>query len=46
MGAYVNIDSTSQVQIIVDHPEMEIEVSDSLLDPVHKIRVSTPENLN
>ena len=44
MGAY-SIDSTSQVQIIVDHPEMEIEVSDSLLDPVHKIRVSTPENL-
>ena len=44
MGAYT-IDSTSQVQIIVDHPEMEIEVSDSLLDPVHKIRVSTPENL-
>ena len=44
MGAY-SIDSTSQVQIIVDHPEMEMEVSDSLLDPVHKIRVSTPENL-
>ena len=44
MGAY-GIDSTSDIQIIVDHPEMEIEVSDSLLDPVHKIRVSTPENL-
>ena len=44
MGAY-SIDSTSQVQIIVDHPEIEMEVSDSLLDPVHKIRVSTPENL-
>ena len=44
LSAYA-IDSTSNVQIIVDHPEMEIEVSDSLLDPVHKIRVSTPENL-
>ena len=44
LAAYA-IDSTSNVQIIVDHPEMEIEVSDSLLDPVHKIRVSTPENL-
>ena len=41
----LGIDSTSNLQIIVDHPETEIEVSDSLLDPVHKIRVSTPENL-
>ena len=39
------VDSTSKLQIIVDHPEVEMEVSDSLLDPVHKIRVSTPENL-
>ena len=41
----LNIDSTSNLQIIVDTPENEIEVSDALLDPVHKIRVSTPENL-
>jgi len=41
----LNIDSNSNIQIIVDHPENEVEVSDSLLDPVHKIRVSTPENL-
>ena len=41
----LGIDSNSAVQIIVDHPENEIEVSDALLDPVHKIRVSTPENL-
>ena len=36
---------SSNLQIIVDHPETEMEVSDALLDPVHKIRVSTPENL-
>jgi len=41
----LSIDSNSNLQIIVDHPENEIEVSDALLDPVHKIRVSTPENL-
>ena len=41
----LSIDSNSNLQIIVDHPEQEIEVSDALLDPVHKIRVSTPENL-
>ena len=36
---------SSKLQIIVDRPLEEIEVADSLLDPVHKIRVSTPENL-
>ena len=41
----LSIDSNSKLQIIVDHPENEVEVSDALLDPVHKIRVSTPENL-
>lgn len=41
----LGIDSNSAIQIIVDHPENEVEVSDALLDPVHKIRVSTPENL-
>ena len=37
--------NTDTLQIIVDTGEMKMEVSDSLLDPVHKIRVSTPENL-
>ena len=41
----LGLNDSSKIQIIVDHPETEIEVSDSLLDPVHKIRVSTPENL-
>ena len=41
----LGLNDSSLLQIIVDHPETEIEVSDSLLDPVHKIRVSTPENL-
>ena len=41
----LGLNDSSHVQIIVDHPETEIEVSDALLDPVHKIRVSTPENL-
>ena len=39
------VDSTSKLQILVDHPEVEMEVSDALLDPVHKIRVSNPQNL-
>ena len=41
----LGINDSSHIQIIVDHPENEMEVSDALLDPVHKIRVSTPENL-
>ena len=44
MSAF-GIDSTSKLQILVDHPEVEMEVSDALLDPVHKIRVSNPQNL-
>ena len=44
LSAY-GINDSSYIQIIVDHPEVEMEVSDALLDPVHKIRVSTPENL-
>ena len=44
MSAF-GIDSTAKLQILVDHPEQEVEVSDSLLDPVHKIRVSNPQNL-
>jgi len=41
----LGLNDSSHIQIIVDHPENEMEVSDALLDPVHKIRVSTPENL-
>ena len=41
----LGLNDSSKIQIIVDHPETEMEVSDALLDPVHKIRVSTPENL-
>jgi len=37
--------TTDVLQIIVDTGEMKVEVADSLLDPVHKVRVSTPENL-
>jgi hypothetical protein len=41
----LGVTDSSNIQIIVDRPLNEIEVADSLLDPVHKIRVSTPENL-
>ena len=41
----LGVTNSSKLQIIVERPYQEIEVADSLLDPVHKIRVSTPENL-
>ena len=41
----LGMNDADSIQIIVDDGETKIEVSDSLLDPVHKIRVSTPENL-
>lgn len=41
----LGVTDSSKLQIIVDRPLNEIEVADSLLDPVHKIRVSNPENL-
>ena len=34
-----------ELQIFVDMEHEEIEVAESLIDPVHKIRVSNPENL-
>lgn len=34
-----------KLQIIVDVPSEIVDVHESFLDPVHKIRVSTPENL-
>ena len=36
---------TDKLQIIVDRVNQKMDVADSLLDPVHKIRVSTPQNL-
>jgi hypothetical protein len=41
----LGVSDSSKLQIIVEEPFQEIEVADSLLDPVHKIRVSTPQNL-
>jgi len=37
--------NTDKLQIFVDEPEQKMDISDSLLDPVHKIRVSNPQNL-
>lgn len=39
------IDDDTQMQIFVDRVSQKMDVHDSFLDPVHKIRVSTPENL-
>ena len=36
---------TDRLQIIVDEGNAKMNIDDSFLDPVHKIRVSTPENL-
>jgi len=36
---------SDKFQIFIDVPETVIDISDSLLDPVHKLRVSTPQNL-
>ena len=37
--------NVDKFQIFVDEPEQKMDVSDSLLDPVHKLRVSNPQNL-
>ena len=34
-----------ELQILVDEQDVKIDASESLLDPVHKFRVSTPQNL-
>lgn len=39
------ITNSTNIQIFVDRVAEKIDVDDSFLDPVHKIRVSTPENL-
>lgn len=36
---------SDKFQIFIDVPEQVIDISDSLLDPVHKLRVANPQNL-
>ena len=40
-----SMSSDDEIQIFVDMEHEEVEVAESLIDPVHKIRVSNPENL-
>jgi hypothetical protein len=39
------ITGSTKLQIFVEEDEQAIKMQDSLIDPVHKIRVSTPQNL-
>jgi hypothetical protein len=39
------ITGSTKLQIFVEEDEQAIKMQDSLLDPVHKLRVSTPQNL-
>jgi hypothetical protein len=40
-----SMSDTDELQIFIDTQENKIDASESLLDPVHKFRVSNPENL-
>ena len=40
-----SMSDSDELQIFVDEQENKIDASESLLDPVHKFRVSNPENL-
>ena len=40
-----SMSDSDELQIFVDQQENKIDASESLLDPVHKFRVSNPENL-
>lgn len=40
-----SMSDSDELQIFVDEQEARMDVSESLLDPVHKMRVSTPQNL-
>jgi hypothetical protein len=40
-----SMSDSDELQIFVDEQEQQMDVSESLIDPVHKFRVSTPENL-
>ena len=45
INALGTMSDTDSLQIIVDEGNAKMNIDDSFLDPVHKIRVSTPENL-
>jgi len=40
-----SMSDSDEIQILLDVPENEFEPSEALLDPVHKFRVSNPQNL-
>lgn len=40
-----SMSDSDELQIFIDEQEQQMDFSESLIDPVHKIRVSTPENL-
>ena len=40
-----SMSGSDELQIFVDHQSQEVEFSETFIDPVSKIRVSTPENL-
>ena len=40
-----SMSDSDELQIFVDEQEQQMDVSESLLDPVHKFRTSNPENL-
>ena len=40
-----SMSASDELQIFVDQEHEEIEFGESFVDPVHKLRVSTPENL-
>ena len=40
-----SMSDSDELQIFIDEQEQQMDVSESLIDPVHKFRVSTPENL-
>lgn len=43
--AALGASNTDKLQIFIDNDVQEVEFSESFIDPVNKIRVSTPENL-
>ena len=45
VNALGTMSNDDELQIIIDEGEAKMDISDSFLDPVHKIRVSQPENL-
>lgn len=41
----LGVTNSSKLQIFIDKANVDIDMNEALLDPVNKIRVSTPENL-